>query len=151
MDLNEYKEIITGAINNEIEAQEFYEDAARKLTDPYLREMFGKFAAEEKKHREILKKIFTSERIEQYFNEDRDYRVAETVDTPSLPSVFPRELRQLSHEIQLPLKAVSMVKVGDVLGFHTVIGEKKTGVAKASRFQSSRTRSCRRLDRNVDL
>ncbi len=84
MDLNEYKEIITGAINNEIEAQEFYEDAARKLTDPYLREMFGKFAVEEKKHRETLKKIFTSERIERYFNEDRDFKVAETVDTPVL-------------------------------------------------------------------
>jgi len=84
MNLNEYKKIIVDAINNEIEAQKFYEQAARMLTDPYLREMFGKFAAEEKKHREILKKLYASERMDRYFNETRDYKVAETVDMPVL-------------------------------------------------------------------
>ena len=42
------------------------------------------------------------------------------------------DLSQLLVEIQLPLKAVSMVKVGDVLGFNTVIGGKKTGMAQVS-------------------
>lgn len=84
MNLNEYKKIIDGAINNEIEAQRFYEEAARMLTDPYLQEMFSKFAVEEKKHREILKKLYSSERMDRHFNETRDYKVAETVDMPIL-------------------------------------------------------------------
>ena len=84
MDLNEYRKIIDDAIDNEIEAQKFYESAARMITDPYLRAMFEKFAAEEKKHREILKKISASAHIDRYFNEARDYRIAETVDAPAL-------------------------------------------------------------------
>lgn len=42
------------------------------------------------------------------------------------------DLRQLLVEIQLPLEATSMVKLGDVLNFHTVIGEKRVGQAKVS-------------------
>ncbi len=82
MKLTEYKKIIADAINNEIEAQKFYEEAAQRITDPHLQEMFGKFAAEENKHREILKKIYASERMDRYFNETRDYKVAETVEAP---------------------------------------------------------------------
>ena len=39
---------------------------------------------EEKKHRDILTKIYTSNTIERYFSETRDYKVAETVEEPAL-------------------------------------------------------------------
>jgi len=84
MILNEYKDVIKFAMANEVEARKFYADAADKLRDPNLKKMFGQFAEEEKKHREILKGIYISILIGEYFDEKMDYKVAETVDVPEL-------------------------------------------------------------------
>lgn len=84
MKLNEYKDIIKMAIANEVEARKFYEDAANTLADPHLKALFTSLAAEEKKHRDILTKIYASDTIDRYFSEARDYKVAETIDQPAL-------------------------------------------------------------------
>ena len=84
MNLNQYKEIIEFAIAGEIEAQEFYKDAANKVSVPYLKDMFEKFAKEEKGHEKILKGILVKDTINQYFKESTDYKVAETVEKPKL-------------------------------------------------------------------
>ena len=84
MNLSEYKNIIKFAMENEVEARKFYEDAAAKVANPQLKEMFSGFAEEERRHREILKQIYISNRVGEYFDEDRDYRVAEDVDIPQL-------------------------------------------------------------------
>ncbi len=84
MNLSEYKDIIKQAIANEVEAKKFYEDAANTLTDPHLKKLFASLAEEEKKHRDILTTIFTSNAMDRYFSESRDYKVAETVDEPEL-------------------------------------------------------------------
>ncbi len=84
MNLSEYKEIIKQAIANEVEARKFYDDAANTLKDPHLKKLFADLAEEEKKHRDILTKIYTSNTMDRYFSESRDYKVAETVDEPEL-------------------------------------------------------------------
>ncbi len=84
MDLKTYKEIIKEAIANEVEAKKFYEDAANTLKDPYLKKLFSSLADEEKKHRDILTKIYNSDTVDRYFSETRDYKVAETMEEPSL-------------------------------------------------------------------
>jgi rubrerythrin len=84
MKLSDYKEIIKQAIANEVEARKFYEDAANTLQDAYLKKLFLSLADEEKKHRDILTQIYTSNTIERYFTETRDYKVAETMDEPEL-------------------------------------------------------------------
>jgi rubrerythrin len=84
MNLDQYKEIIKFAIVGEIEAQEFYKDAADKVNDPYLKEMFEQFAKDEKGHEKILNGILSKDAINQYFDESTDYKVAETIDTPKL-------------------------------------------------------------------
>lgn len=84
MNLSEYKDIIKQAIANEVEARKFYEDAANTLSDPHLKKLFASLSEEEKKHRDILTKIYTSNTVERYFSETRDYKVAETVDEPEL-------------------------------------------------------------------
>ena len=84
MNLIEYKDIIKQAIANEVEARKFYEDAANTLADPFLKTLFTTLAQEEKKHRDILTKIYTSNTIDRYFTETRDYKVAETMDEPEL-------------------------------------------------------------------
>lgn len=84
MNLYEYKDIIKFAMANEVEAQKFYADAAKMIADPHLKEMFSEFAEEEKRHRQILKEIYISNRIGEYFDETRDYKVSESVAEPVL-------------------------------------------------------------------
>jgi rubrerythrin len=84
MNLSEYKEIIKFAMQNEIEAKKFYEDVAAKIENSQLKEMFITFAAEEERHRKILNRIFTSNRIEDYFDAGQDYHVAEGIEEPAL-------------------------------------------------------------------
>ena len=84
MNLSEYKEIIKQAIANEVEARKFYEAASETLNDPFLKKLFAELAGEEKKHRDILTRIYTSNTIATYFSETRDYKVSETVDEPEL-------------------------------------------------------------------
>ena len=84
MHLGEFKDIIKFAIANEVEAQKFYEGAAKKIQDPHLKSMFIQFAEEEKKHREILKGIYISNLISDYFDETRDYKISEGIETPEL-------------------------------------------------------------------
>jgi rubrerythrin len=88
MILSEYKNIIKFAMENEVEAQKFYEEAAEKVENTQLKEMFAGFAEEEKRHREILKQVYMSNRMGEYFHEDRDYHVAEDVDLPVLSTAM---------------------------------------------------------------
>jgi rubrerythrin len=84
MDLTGYREIIAFAIKNEIEARQFYADAAQKVSDSYIKQMFTDFSEEEKKHEQILTGILGRKSFEGYFTETRDYKVAESVDRPKL-------------------------------------------------------------------
>ena len=84
MKLSEYKDIIKQAIANEVEARKFYDNAASTLKDPHLKKLFASLAEEEKKHRDILTKIYTANTMDRYFSESRDYKVAETMDEPEL-------------------------------------------------------------------
>jgi len=84
MNLSEYKDVIKFAMANEVDAQKFYADAAEKLSNKALKKMFLQFSEEEKKHREILKGIYVSNSIGDYFEEATDYKVSETVDEPEL-------------------------------------------------------------------
>ena len=84
MNLSEYKDVIKFAMANEVEAQKFYADAAEKLANPALKKMFSQFAEEENRHREILKEIYVSNSIGDYFAEGTDHKVSEAVDEPEL-------------------------------------------------------------------
>ena len=84
MKLSDYKDIIKMAIANEVEAKQFYEEAAKTLKDPHLKKLFASLAEEEMKHRDILTQIYTSNAVDRYFSESRDYKVAETMDEPQL-------------------------------------------------------------------
>lgn len=67
MDLEQYRQVISDAIKNEIEAKEFYEKVAEKIKDKYLGELFGKFALEEAKHEKILSGILNKEKMDTTF------------------------------------------------------------------------------------
>lgn len=84
MDNKDFKEIIDFAVENEVEAYEFYRDAAVKLNDEHLKEVFGDLAKEELEHKRFLEE-FASSGIETIkLNDVSDYKIAETLDTPKL-------------------------------------------------------------------
>jgi rubrerythrin len=86
MDAKTYDEIMKKAIQSEIEAQRFYAEVAAKVQDPHLKEMFAGFVDEEKRHERILEGFRTKGAAHLHFKEVPDFKVAETIETPS-PSV----------------------------------------------------------------
>lgn len=84
MNMTEYRKIIEFAIKNEIEAQQFYAEAAQKVSNSYITQMFMDFSEEEKKHEQILTGILSRESFDRFFDESRDYKVAESVDRPKV-------------------------------------------------------------------
>ncbi len=80
MNRKEYERILSNAIENEKEAQAFYGEVAKKMTDPGLQELFQKFVQEETRHQRILEGFREKASEHLPFDETRDFKVAETVD-----------------------------------------------------------------------
>jgi len=101
MDLEKYKDVISDAIKNEIEAKEFYENVSKKIKDAYLQELFQKFSKEEEKHEIILTKILNQEKIQNFhFDFKKDYKVSETIEMPEV-----NEKMNLKEAIGLAMKS----------------------------------------------
>jgi rubrerythrin len=84
MDRDAYEKIIGFAIECEIEAEAFYESISARLSNKNLKELFNQFAREERTHQAILKDIFSKPVNEKKFDGSKDYKVAETIEFPSL-------------------------------------------------------------------
>lgn len=92
MDRSQYKDILSGAIQREIDAQQFYRDAAEKTGEAYLKDLFTGFVSEEKKHENILKDFLDSVPEKIPFDETRDYHVSETIEKPEVsPQMKPAD------------------------------------------------------------
>lgn len=85
MDQKTYRDILAGAIQSEIEAHQFYRQVAQKVENAYLKEMFGSFAAEELKHRDILQGFMNKADMGIHFARVPDFHVSETVDALDAP------------------------------------------------------------------
>jgi len=83
MKTDEFKKIITFAISNEIEAYDFYKGVSDKIKDAALKKIFAELAEEEAKHRKFLEGL-TSGKTQMYFDETKDYKVAESIEKPKL-------------------------------------------------------------------
>ena len=100
MDLKQYKQVISDAVQNEIEAKEFYEKISKKIKDDYLKELFEVLAKEEENHEKILTNILNKEKIQaSQFNFETDFKVAETIAMPEV-----NEKMDLKNAIGLAMK-----------------------------------------------
>ncbi len=79
MDQRTYQQIIKDAIQGEIEAHQFYQALADKVTDGHLREMFRAFAGEEFKHRRILEGFKEKPDMAIHFARVPDFHLSETM------------------------------------------------------------------------
>ncbi len=85
MDIEQYRQVISDAIDGEIEAKKFYEDVAAKIKDQNLKALFEKFADEEARHEILLTNVLKKGKMDKtYFNFDKDFKVAETIDMPEV-------------------------------------------------------------------
>lgn len=80
--MKNYKEILQMAVGNEVEAYEFYRDAAAKMKDPAMKKTFQELADEESGHKVLLEGYLSNEMKDMKFKEEKDYKVAETVEAP---------------------------------------------------------------------
>ena len=89
MDLKKYRQVISDAINAEIEAKQFYEKVALGIKDSFLTELFEKFAREEAKHEKILTAVLNKEKMDtSFFNFEKDFKVSETIEMPEVNEVM---------------------------------------------------------------
>ena len=72
------------AIENEIEAAEFYQGVYDKTGIASLKSIFGELADEERKHRVMLQGFLDNDSRPLQFKSSQDYKVAETVEMPRL-------------------------------------------------------------------
>jgi rubrerythrin len=79
------KTIITLAIDNEIEAYEFYQNASKKITsNDNLADTFQELAVEEQKHRKFLQDFLDGNIQDFKIDGFNDYHIAEGVEKPKL-------------------------------------------------------------------
>ncbi len=83
MNAEDYKKVISMAVGNEIEAYNFYKAAGEKLENANLKSIFSGLAAEEKNHQDYLQGLLAQAKPMK-FDENADYKIAETVDKPAL-------------------------------------------------------------------
>ena len=84
MTREQLKEIIQFAVDNEVDAYEFYRDAAERLEEEGLKETFADLAQEELEHKKFLEDFLNSKTDEINISAEADYKVAETVEKPPL-------------------------------------------------------------------
>lgn len=83
MNAEEYKKVISMAVGNEVEAYNFYKAAGEKVENANMKSIFKDLADEEKKHQDFLQGLLTQAKPMK-FDENADYKIAETVDKPAL-------------------------------------------------------------------
>lgn len=84
MTQDEYKQIISRAIQGEIEAYTFYSAVSQKVKDKNLRDLFSDLAAEEQKHKLTLEGFLARAPENLHFSASQDYKIADALPTPPL-------------------------------------------------------------------
>lgn len=83
-DLKNYLNILSMAIENEVEAYEFYLGVSQKVEDANIKSIFKELAEQELAHRDLLSSYLNNDARPLNFTQVPDYKVSETVDRPKL-------------------------------------------------------------------
>lgn len=83
-DLKNYINILSMAIENEVEAYEFYLGVSQKVEDANIKSIFKELAEQELGHRDLLSSYLNNDARPLNFTQVPDYKVSETVDRPKL-------------------------------------------------------------------
>ncbi len=107
MNSEEYRSILSKAIDREVESYTFYRTVSDKVKDANLKKLFAELAGDETKHREFLQGLMTKDPKAIKISASKDYHVAEKVGAPTLsPDLKP--LDGLALAINKELEAMQM-------------------------------------------
>lgn len=84
MKREEFRSIISGAIANEVESYTFYRGIQNCSSDETMKKIFGDLAQDEQTHRETLEEFLTQPIKSFHFDEEKDYKVSDTLDIQDL-------------------------------------------------------------------
>lgn len=84
MSNDEYKKIISQAIENEIEAYLFYRGISDKAKDKEVKDIFSELAGDEEKHKLTLEGFLNKAPEKLHFSKAKDYKVVDALPTPQL-------------------------------------------------------------------
>jgi rubrerythrin len=84
MNQDEYKKIISLAIDREVEAYTFYHGISEKVKNAALKTVFKDLADEETKHRNLLQGYLNRGLKGMHFDAAKDYKVGDAIPSPKL-------------------------------------------------------------------
>jgi len=84
MDQTHIEQILSTAIEREVEAYEFYHQVYERVNDETVKEVFNQLAQEERGHRELLEKFKHDPTTVMKIKASPDYKVAEATELPKL-------------------------------------------------------------------
>jgi rubrerythrin len=84
MNQNEFKKIISQAIEREVEAFTFYSAISNKAKDKSLKSIFNSLAEEEQEHRRTLEAFLAKAPEKMHFSESKDYKIVDALAMPPL-------------------------------------------------------------------
>ena len=110
------KNVLTKAIQKEIESQNLYRDLSEKMTNEAAKDTFRKLAQQEQKHQNILEQYLRGELKEGALSSNHviDYKIAEYLEQPEIsPGIELKDIFLLvanrekeSHEFYLILAGI---------------------------------------------
>lgn len=84
MKTEDFKKILLSAIDKEVESYTFYTAISERVEDKALKSVFKELAEQETMHRKTLQEYLTGGRKELKFDEVKDYKLSETIESPAL-------------------------------------------------------------------
>jgi rubrerythrin len=103
----DFRNVISKAIDREVESYTFYRTVSDKVKDANLRKLFNELAGDETKHREFLQGFLAKDPKSFKIDMSRDYKVIDAVPTPAL-SVSLKPVEGLVIAIKKELEAMQM-------------------------------------------
>jgi len=107
MTYDDYKKIISRAIDGEIEAYMFYRAVSDKVKDKNLKDLFSELAGDEEKHKLTLEGFLKQAPEKLHFATSQDYKVVDALPTPPLTADL-KPLDGLVIAIKKELEAMQM-------------------------------------------
>ncbi len=107
MTYDDYKKIISRAIDGEIEAHTFYRAVSDKAKDKNLKDLFRELAGDEEKHKLTLEGFLKQAPEKLHFLTSQDYKVVDGLPTPALTADL-KPLDGLVIAIKKELEAMQM-------------------------------------------
>jgi rubrerythrin len=80
----QYRAILSKAIEREVESYTYYRTTSEKVKDAYLKKIFADLAGDETKHREFLQGLLAKEPKQLKISATKDYKIADSVKAPTL-------------------------------------------------------------------